>query len=74
MYFNLFNRFYFLFGFKIIRLFSGEEIWGVMWIWIFLFFFFDFLDKKFINSTNSDCEGQLSEINILYPQNPSIFY
>jgi hypothetical protein len=59
--------------FEIIRLFSGEEIWGVV-DWIFLFFFFNFFIKKYINSTKSGCEGQLSEINILCFQNPSIFH
>jgi hypothetical protein len=65
--------FIFYLVFEIILLFSGEEIWGVVWIWIFSFFFFDFFIKKFINSTKSGCGGQLSEINILCPQNPSIF-
>jgi hypothetical protein len=60
---------FFVWFFEIIWLFSGEEIWGY-----FLFFFFDFLMKKLINSTKSGCEGQLSEINILCPKNPSIFH
>jgi hypothetical protein len=65
--------FIFYFVLEIIQLFLKEEIWGVIWIWILLFFFFDFFIKKLINSTKSGCEGQLSEINILCPQNPSVF-
>jgi hypothetical protein len=72
--FNHFDCFYFNFVFEKIRLFSGEEIWGVVWIWIFLFSFFDFLDKKLISSTKSGCGCQLSEIIFSSGKNPSDFF